>query len=141
MSDVKVPGAGQEILYLELNKGKVNNPQTQIDFSIFEPDKKESVKLPDNNTLMKRYYEKAQFQKEIKLSPSPQSAKKYLQQLRELKAFLKENPKQKSIYRDINIDFLILQTKRKIMYEEEQNHEENRPSCNDFIPAAGIPFE
>lgn len=78
--------------------------------------------------------------KEIKLSPAPASAKKYLQQLRELKAFLKEHPEAKSVYRDINIDFLILQTKRKIMYEEENEIEQDRQISNDFIPAVGVPF-
>ena len=96
----------------------------------------------DNNAQMAIAKSKNQNvpQKEIKLSPSPVSAKKYLQQLRELKAFLKEHPEVKTVYRDINIDFLILQTKRKIMYEEETKIEENRPSCNDFVPAIGVPF-
>lgn len=79
-------------------------------------------------------------QKEIKLSSSPVSAKKYLQQLRELKVFLKEHPEVKTVYRDINIDFLILQTKRKIMYEEEIKIEEDRQTCNEFVPATGVPF-
>ena len=97
----------------------------------------------DNNAQMALARQRNQNvpQKEIKLSPSPVSAKKYLHELRELKAFLKEHPEVKSVYRDINIDFLILQTKRKIMYEEETKIEEDRQTSNDFIPAIGVPFQ
>ena len=54
--------------------------------------------------------------------------------------YLKEHPEVKSVYRDINIDFLILQTTRKIMYEEENEIEQDRQISNDFIPAVGVPF-
>ncbi|MFQ9136296.1 MAG: hypothetical protein ACLR4F_04265 [Ruminococcus sp.] len=141
MSDVKLPGAGQEILYMELQKGKGNPAPCKTNFSIFEPELKKPVCM-DNDTQMslaKQLYQNSP-QKEIKLSPAPASAKKYLQQLRELKAFLKEHPEVKSVYRDINIDFLILQTKRKIMYEEENEIEQDRQISNDFIPAVGVPF-
>lgn len=141
MSDVKLPGAGQEILYMELQKGKGNPAPCKTNFSIFEPELKKPVCM-DNDTQMslaKQQYQNSP-QKEIKLSSAPASAKKYLQQLRELKAFLKEHPEVKSVYRDINIDFLILQTKRKIMYEEENEIEQDRQISNDFIPAVGVPF-
>lgn len=141
MSDVKLPGAGQEILYMELQKGKGNPAPCKTNFSIFEPELKKPVCM-DNDTQMslaKQQYQNFP-QKEIKLSPAPASAKKYLQQLRELKAFLKEHPEVKTVYRDINIDFLILQTKRKIMYEEENEIEQDRQISNDFIPAVGVPF-
>ena len=97
----------------------------------------------DNNAQMALANRKNQNapKKEIRLSPSPVSAKKYLQELRELKAFLKEHPEVKSVYRDINIDFLILQTKRKIMYEEGTKIEQNRQTSNEFVPAIGIPFQ
>lgn len=141
MSDVKLPGAGQEILYMELQKGKGNPAPCKTNFSIFEPELKKPICM-DNDTQMslaKQQYQNSP-QKEIKLSSAPASAKKYLQQLRELKAFLKEHPEVKSVYRDINIDFLILQTKRKIMYEEENEIEQDRQISNDFIPAVGVPF-
>lgn len=141
MSDVKLPGAGQEILYMELQKGKGNPAPCKTNFSIFEPELKKPVCM-DNDTQMslaKQQYQNFP-QKEIKLSPAPASAKKYLHQLRELKAFLKEHPEVKSVYRDINIDFLILQSKRKIMYEEENEIEQDRQISNDFIPAVGVPF-
>lgn len=141
MSDVKLPGAGQEIIYMELHKGKGNPTPCKTNFSIFEPEIKKPVCM-DNNAQMalaKRQKQNTP-QKEIKLSSSPVSAKKYLQQLRELKAFLKEHPEVKTVYRDINIDFLILQTKRKIMYEEEIKIEEDRQTCNEFVPATGVPF-
>lgn len=141
MSDVKIPGAGQEIIYMELQKGKGNPAPCKTNFSIFEPELKKPVCM-DNDTQMslaKQQYQNSS-QKEIKLSSAPASAKKYLQQLRELKAFLKEHPEVKSVYRDINIDFLILQTKRKIMYEEENEIEQDRQISNDFIPAVGVPF-
>lgn len=141
MSDVKLPGAGQEILYMELQKGKGNPAPCKTNFSIFEPELKKPVCV-DNDTQM--FLAKQQHQnspkEEIKLSPVPASSKKYLHQLRELKAFLKEHPEVKSVYRDINIDFLILQTKRKIMYEEENEIEQDRQISNDFIPAVGVPF-
>ena len=108
MSDVKLPGAGQEILYMELQKGKGNPAPCKTNFSIFEPELKKPVCM-DNDTQMslaKQQYQNSP-QKEIKLSSAPASAKKYLRQLRELKAFLKEHPEVKSVYRDINIDFLI----------------------------------
>lgn len=141
MSDVKLPGAGQEILYMELQKGKGNPAPCKTNFSIFEPELKKPV-CADNDIQMSLAKQQLQNspQKEIKLSPAPASAKKYLQQLRELKAFLKEHPEVKSVYRDINIDFLILQTKRKIMYEEENEIEQDRQISNDFIPAVGVPF-
>ena len=141
MSDVKLPGAGQEILYMELQKGKGNPAPCKTNFSIFEPELKKPVCM-DNDTQMSLAIQQYQNspQKEIKLSSAPASAKKYLQQLRELKAFLKEHPEVKSVYRDINIDFLILQTKRKIMYEEENEIEQDRQISNDFIPAVGVPF-
>lgn len=142
MSDVKIPGAGQEILYMELNKGKGNPVPCKTSFSIFEPEPQKAVCI-DND--MQRILSKRQKlnapEKEIKLSPMPLSSKKYLQQLRELKAFLKEHPEVKTVYRDINIDFLILQIKRKIMYEEEKEIEENRQIYDDFIPADRVPFE
>lgn len=141
MSDVKLPGAGQEILYMELNKGRGNPVPGKVNFSIFEPEIQKPVCM-DNDTQMELAKRQRQHkpQKELKLSPNPVSSKKYLQQLRELKAFLKEQPEVKSVYRDINIDFLILQTKRKIMYEEETEIEEDRPPCDDFVPATGVPF-
>lgn len=109
MSDVKLKGYGQEILYMELNKGKCSFAPPNIDFPIFEPERKDTVRVPDNDTLMKRYKD------QIK--------------------------KQRAVYRDINSDSLMSQTKRQIINEEEQNHEQNRPSYDDFIPATGVPFE
>lgn len=141
MSDVKLPGAGQEIIYMELHNGKGNPASCKTNFSIFEPEIKKPVCM-DNNVQMALAKQKNLDapKKEIKLSPAPASAKKYLQQLRELKVFLKKHPEVKSVYRDINIDFLILQTKRKIMYEEETKIEEDRQTGNEFVPATGVPF-
>lgn len=142
MSDVKIPGAGQEILYMELNKGKGNPIPCKTNFSIFEPEPKKTVCMGNNvQRILSKRQKLNVAEKEIKLSPMPLSSKKYLQQLRDLKAFLKEHPEVKTVYRDINIDFLILQTKRKIMYEEEKEIEENRQIYDDFIPADRIPFE
>ena len=109
MSDVKLPGAGQEILYMELQKGKGNPAPCKTNFSIFEPELKKPVCM-DNDTQMslaKQQYQNST-QKEIKLSSAPASAKKYLRQLRELKAFLKEHPEVKSVYRDINIASIVI---------------------------------
>ena len=46
----------------------------------------------------------------------------YLQRLRELRNFLKENPQQKPVYSDINIDYEILKTKHKIHESEEKEN-------------------
>ena len=51
MSDVKLPGAGQEILYMELQKGKGNPAPCKTNFSIFEPELKKPVCM-DNDTQM-----------------------------------------------------------------------------------------
>lgn len=143
MSAVKLPGAGQEIVYMELDKGKGTPVPCKASFSIFESEIEKPVCMDGNTQIaFAKHQNQSVSQKEIKLSPKPLSAREYLQKLRELKAFLKENPKVKTVYRDINIDFLILQTKRKIMYEEEESYiEENRQTCNDFIPAIGVPFQ
>ena len=39
--------------------------------------------------------------------------KTFLEKLYELKAFLKEHPEQRIVYSDINVDFLIMKTKRE----------------------------
>ena len=69
MSDVKIPGAGQEIIYMELQKGKGNPAPCKTNFSIFEPELKKPVCM-DNDTqisLAKQQYQNSP-QKEIKLS-------------------------------------------------------------------------
>lgn len=66
--------------------------------------------------------------------------KTFLEKLYELKAFLKEHPEQRIVYSDINVDFLIMKTKREMYEREEQEHEQDRQYTDDFIPASGVPF-
>ena len=66
--------------------------------------------------------------------------KTFLEKLYVLKAFLKEHPEQRIIYSDINVDFLIMNTKREMYEREEQEHEQDRYCTDDFIPASGVPF-
>lgn len=66
--------------------------------------------------------------------------KTFLEKLYELKAFLKEHPEQRIVYSDINVDFLIMKTKREMYEREEQEDEQDRQCTDDFIPASGVPF-
>lgn len=66
--------------------------------------------------------------------------KTFLEKLYELKAFLKEHPEQRIIYSDINVDFLIMKTKREMYEREEHEHEQDRQCTDDFMPASGVPF-
>lgn len=66
--------------------------------------------------------------------------KTFLEKLYELKAFLKEHPEQRIVYSDINVDFLIMKTKREMYESEEQEHEQYRQCTDDFMPASGVPF-
>lgn len=64
----------------------------------------------------------------------------FLQRLYELKNFIKQNPSQKIIYSDIPIDFLIMQTKKKIYEKENDAYVQDRPDNDDFVTAVGVPF-
>lgn len=142
MSKVKIPDAGQEIIYMELSKEKGNTMPCNIDFSIFEQENQKSIR-PANSRHMadtKQQTRKDIFPEKINLSPAPVSVKRHIQKLRELKSFLKEHPEQKPIYRDINIDFQILQIKRNMMYEEANVLEEDEANSNEFSPAVDAPF-
>lgn len=66
--------------------------------------------------------------------------KTFLEKLYELKSFLKEHPEQRIVYSDINVDFLIMKTKREMYEREEQEYEQDRQCTDDFIPASGVPF-
>ena len=66
--------------------------------------------------------------------------KTFLEKLYELKAFLKEHPEQRIVYSDINVDFLIMKTKREMYEREEQEPEQDRQCTDDFMPASGVPF-
>ena len=66
--------------------------------------------------------------------------KTFLEKLYELKSFLKEHPEQRIVYSDINVDFLIMKTKREMSEREEQEHEQDRQCTDDFMPASGVPF-
>ena len=57
-----------------------------------------------------------------------------------LKHSSKEHPEQRIVYSDINVDSLIMKTKREMYEREEQEHEQDRQCTDDFIPASGVPF-
>lgn len=65
----------------------------------------------------------------------------YLQRLRDLRNFLKENPQQKPVYSDVNIDYEILKTKQRIWESEEKENAQYRQYDSDFVPADRIPFQ
>ena len=142
MSKVKIPDAGQEIIYMELSKEKGNTMPCNIDFSIFEQENQKSIRPAGNRHMAdtKQQTRKDIFPEKINLSPAPVSVKRHIQKLRELKSFLKEHPEQKPVYRDINIDFQILQIKRNMMYEEANVLEEDGANSNEFSPAVDAPF-
>lgn len=66
--------------------------------------------------------------------------KTFLEKLYELKAYLIEHPEQRIIYSDINVDYLIMKTKKEMWEREEQEHEQDRQCTDDFITASGVPF-
>ena len=142
MSKVKIPDAGQEIIYMELSKEKGNTMPCNIDFSIFEQENQKSIRPAGSRHMAdtKQQTRKDIFPEKINLSPTPVSVKRHIQKLRELKSFLKEHPEQKPVYRDINIDFQILQIKRNMMYEEANVLEEDGANSNEFSPAVDAPF-
>lgn len=63
--------------------------------------------------------------------------KNYLEKLLELESFLKEHPEKEKIYRDVNVTYRILYTKREIEIEEEEVYE---ASGLDFVPSYYSPF-
>ena len=142
MSKVKIPDAGQEIIYMELSKEKGNTMPCNIDFSIFEQENQKSIRPAGNRhmAVTKQQTRKDIFPEKINLSLAPVSVKRHIQKLRELKSFLKEHPEQKPVYRDINIDFQILQIKRNMMYEEANVLEEDGANSNEFSPSVDAPF-
>ena len=142
MSKVKIPDAGQEIIYMELSKEKGNTMPCNIDFSIFEQENQKSIRPAGSRHMAdtKQQTRKDIFPEKINLSPAPVSVKRHIQKLRELKSFLKEHPEQKPVYRDINIDLQILQIKRNMMYEEANVLEEDGANSNEFSPAVDAPF-
>lgn len=142
MSKVKIPDAGQEIIYMELSKEKGNTMPCNTDFSIFEQENQKSIRPAGSRHMAdtKQQTRKDIFPEKINLSPAPVSVKRHIQKLRELKSFLKEHPEQKPVYRDINIDFQILQIKRNMMYEEANVLEEDGANSNEFSPAVDAPF-
>ena len=129
---------------MEFNKnGSQGNP---IDFSILEP--KEEIKHTSQCIEDIEKSKKEQEELAIKMKEKTQSltnhiltGKEHLKQLRELKVYLKDNPDMTKVYSDLPIDFLIMQTKRKVYLEEEKlANEQNRQDSNDFIPCIEIPF-
>ena len=144
ITDVKLPLANQEILYMEFNKS--SRPQeTVISYKLFEP-KLEKIEKPDflkqeqlSKERMKEETERIKSQ--VSFSGHSISAAEYLQQLRKLKKTLSDNPELKKLYSDINIDFQILKTKKQ-MYDEMERieHEKNRLYSDGFIPTAENPF-
>lgn len=97
------------------------------------------VDVPDNETMKQRSEAR---KKEFTLPRSGHTltGKEHLENLRKLKQYLKDNPEQKKNYNDLNIDFLILQTKRKMMEREEKEHDETRLYSDGFIPTTENPF-
>ena len=144
ITDVKLPLANQEILYMEFSK--TSRPQeTVINYKLFEPKHEQKEKTDFEKEIQeskKRLQEDAErIKKTVHFSNKKLSAKEHLQQLRTLKKMLAENPELKKLYSDINIDFQILKTKKQIYDEMERTeHEKNRLYPDGFIPTAENPF-
>lgn len=136
ISDVKVPKAGQEITYMEFNRKLPDVPLQDVVFKIFEQPT-EQVKVKNISDRPDKPYKDME---EISIKSQIRSTKEYINRLRKLRSEIKENPNYKKIYDDINIDFLIAKAKRKLMYEEETQNEQNRSDNDDWMPATDIPF-
>lgn len=136
ISDVKVPKAGQEITYMEFNRKLPDMPLQDVVFKIFEQST-EQAKVKNISDRPDKPYKDI---KEIKTKGQILTTKEYINRLRKLRSEIKENPDYKKIYDDINIDFLIAKAKRKLMYEEETQNEQNRSDHDDWMPATDIPF-
>lgn len=144
ITDVKLPLANQEILYMEFNKTS-RSQETVISYKLFEP-KREKTEKPDfekqKQLSKERMKEEAErIRGQVSFSGRSLSASEHLQQLRKLKKTLSDNPELKKLYSDINIDFQILKTKKQ-MYDEMERieHEKNRLYPDGFIPTAENPF-
>lgn len=139
ITDVEVPHAGQEIIYMEFNKNSTNVvPSVNIHFEPFET-KVTRPDVPDNET-MKQRAKKKETSVTFDFSGQRLSGKEYLASLRKLKQHLKENPEEQKLYSDLNIDLLILQTKRKIMESEEKANEQTRLYSDGFYFTSENPF-
>lgn len=144
ITDVKVPMANQEILYMEFNK-TVKPSETIINYKLFEPKQEQKEKIDfekKKQESKKRLQEDAErIKKTVYFSNKKLSAAEHLQQLRVLKKMLIENPELKKLYSDINIDFQILRTKKQMYDEMEKNkHEQIGLPADGFIPVSESPF-
>lgn len=144
ITDVRVPLANQEILYMEFNK-TVKPSETTINYKLFEPKQEQKEKIDFEKEIQeskKRLQEDAErIRKTVHFSNKKLSAAEHLQQLRALKKMLIENPELKKLYSDINIDFQILKTKKQMYDEMEKNeHEQIGLPADGFIPVSESPF-
>lgn len=144
ISDVKVPLANQEVLYMEFSK-TAKPSETIINYKLFEPKQEQKEKIDfekEKQESKKRLQEDAErIKRTVHFSDKKLSAAEHLQQLRTLKKMLTENPELKKLYSDINIDFQILRTKKQMYDEMEKNeHEQTRLPADGFIPVSQSPF-
>ena len=144
ISDVKVPLANQEVLYMEFSK-TAKPSETIINYKLFEPKQKQKEKIDFEKEMQeskKRLQEDAErIKKTVHFSSKKLLAAEHLQQLRALKKMLAENPELKKLYSDINIDFQILRTKKQMYDEMEKNeHEQIGLPSDGFIPVSQSPF-
>lgn len=127
ITDVKVPLANQEILYMEFSK-TAKPEETTINYKLFEPkqNQKEKIDFEKEKQESKKRLQKdaKRIKKTVHFSDKKLSAAEHLQQLRILKKMLAENPELKKLYSDINIDFQILRTKKQMYDEMEKNEHE-----------------
>ena len=144
ISDVNVPLANQEVLYMEFSK-TAKPSETIINYKLFEPKQKQKEKIDFEKEMQeskKRLQEDAErIKKTVHFSSKKLLAAEHLQQLRALKKMLAENPELKKLYSDINIDFQILRTKKQMYDEMEKNeHEQIGLPSDGFIPVSQSPF-
>lgn len=133
MSNIKVPAANQEILYMEFNK----NPAAQnapFDFKFFEP---EAVPAKMFSSDRPAGYIDPPVPHVPHKSVSPDER---LQELYKLRDFLKENPAQYKLYDDINIEQQIRCLKNQILERKVKNDEHDRQIGDGFTVTDDSPF-
>ena len=144
ISDVKIPKAGQEILYMEFNKRFPDQPLQDVIFHIFENKAKEQrvniCQKPEHSYIGYKETDMSEH------SHSVLNTETYIRKLQQLRSDIKRNPHIKKIYDDVDIDFLIAKAKKRLNFENEKRkeftyNESDRQDNDEWIPAVGVPFE
>ena len=137
ISDVELPNAHQEIIYMEFNKNVDTDEQTPVNYEIFK------VKEPE--TTVENIAEKPKeepYEATIKphFTGKKRNSKEYLKQLLNLKQFLKENPDMRYLYADVNLEHQIKNMRQRIFREERLKYVDSRQIPDGFNFTTENPF-